>query len=304
MVYDCFPFFNELDLLELRLETLNEVVDRFVLVEGTKTFSGKDKELVFDQNRNRYAKFLDRIIYVKVDDYPPLKNSWTYENWQRNCIARGLVGCKDDDTILISDCGEIPNPDVVKRLIGKRGPYNLEQLVFSDYLDAFETDLPIWGFGTKLLSYHTFKHFFDHRFRVHYDDGCDREMNKGTTANKIRSYGHYWNVQRGGWHFSYMGGAASAISKIKAFSHQELNTPENTDLATVEKKIRDSVFGPNSKRKIAALNAAMPKYLVEHPERFAHMLVGGGTFDVDSAWPKLTWKDKLDQLWDIARHVI
>lgn len=304
MVYDCFPFFNELDLLELRLETMNEVADRFVLVEGTKTFSGKDKELIFDQNRSRYAKFLDRIIYVKVDDYPPLENSWTYENWQRNCIVRGLVGCKDDDTILISDCDEIPNPETVKKLIGKRGVYNLEQLVFVHYLDAFSANFPIWGFGTKQLSYHAFKHFFDHRFRVHYDDGCDREMNKGTTANKIRSYGHYWNVQRGGWHFSYMGGAAAEVAKIKAFSHQELNTPEHTDVEKTAKMIHDSIYGPNPTMKIAKLNEAMPKYLVEHPEKFAAMLIGGGSFEVDSAWPKLTWRNKLSQAWDVFRHII
>ena len=68
MIYDCFTFFNELDLLEIRLNTLNDVVDRFVIAEATRTYMGKRKELLFERNRERYAAFADKIIYVVVDD--------------------------------------------------------------------------------------------------------------------------------------------------------------------------------------------------------------------------------------------
>jgi beta-1,4-mannosyl-glycoprotein beta-1,4-N-acetylglucosaminyltransferase len=64
MIYDCFTFFNELDLLEIRLETLNDVVDKFVLVEATKTFRGENKVLYFKDNQERFAKFLKKIIYI------------------------------------------------------------------------------------------------------------------------------------------------------------------------------------------------------------------------------------------------
>lgn len=53
MIYDCFTFFNELNLLEIRLNILNDVVDKFVLVEATKTFSGKDKPLYYEQNKKK-----------------------------------------------------------------------------------------------------------------------------------------------------------------------------------------------------------------------------------------------------------
>ena len=118
MIYDCFTFFNELDILELRLNILYKYVDKFVIVEGNKTHTGKDKDFIFEQNKNRFEKFLDKIIYIKVEDFPSLENSqtsedgnkWLYENYQRDAIMRGLTECKDDDIIITSDCDEIINP--------------------------------------------------------------------------------------------------------------------------------------------------------------------------------------------------
>ena len=70
MIIDCFPFFNELDVLDIRLNILNEVVDKFVLVEASKTQSKIDKPFYFEQNKNRYSKFLDKIVHIKIEDYP------------------------------------------------------------------------------------------------------------------------------------------------------------------------------------------------------------------------------------------
>ena len=64
MIYDCFIFFDELDLLEIRLEEIYPVVDRFVLCEAPMTFSGKPKELVFQNNKERFAPYLDKIEHI------------------------------------------------------------------------------------------------------------------------------------------------------------------------------------------------------------------------------------------------
>ncbi|MFA6665763.1 MAG: beta-1,4-N-acetylgalactosaminyltransferase, partial [Armatimonadota bacterium] len=69
-VYDCFTFFNELELLELRLKLLNDVVDYFVLVESNKTFKNKDKEFVFEANKSMFEEYLAKIIYIRVEDMP------------------------------------------------------------------------------------------------------------------------------------------------------------------------------------------------------------------------------------------
>ena len=116
MVYDCFPFFNELDVLEIRLNVLDEVVDKFVIVEMSKTHTGIDKPFYFEQNKARFKKFLHKIIHIKVDDIPSTENldkvdsAWLLENYQRDQIMRGLKDAKDSDIVLISDCDEIPNP--------------------------------------------------------------------------------------------------------------------------------------------------------------------------------------------------
>ena len=118
MIYDCFTFFNELDLLEIRLNILNDVVDKFVLVEATKTFSGKDKPLYYEQNKKRFAKFQDKIIHVIVDDFPKPDDktqdvAFMMESYQRNAILWGLKSAKDNDVVIIADLDEIPNPETV-----------------------------------------------------------------------------------------------------------------------------------------------------------------------------------------------
>lgn len=113
-VYDCFTFFNELDLLEIRLNELDPVVDRFVLVEATVTQRGQPKSLFFRENRERFTKFLPKIEHVVVEDMPAgpqtKSNNWKRENFQRRAIMRGLASAQADDFVLISDLDEIPMP--------------------------------------------------------------------------------------------------------------------------------------------------------------------------------------------------
>ena len=68
-IYDCFTFFNELEILDLRLKELNNHVDYFVLVEATLTHTGKSKDLIFEKNKNKFSEYLDKIIHIKVDDF-------------------------------------------------------------------------------------------------------------------------------------------------------------------------------------------------------------------------------------------
>ena len=107
-IYDCFSYWDEDLLLELRLNILNNYVDYFVVVESDKTWQNNPKEFKF--KLDNFIKFKDKIIYVRVDDMPEGENPWVRENYQRNCITRGLHQAKDNDLIIISDADEIPNP--------------------------------------------------------------------------------------------------------------------------------------------------------------------------------------------------
>jgi len=139
MIYDCFTFFNELDLLELRLHILNDVVDKFVLVEATKTHSNIEKELYYQNNKKRFKKYSDKIIHIVVDKFPEYIDSWTFEKYQRDCIISGLKRCEPNDVIIISDADEIPNPEKIKKYAQTPGIKTFKQKMFYYFLNNNDT---------------------------------------------------------------------------------------------------------------------------------------------------------------------
>jgi beta-1,4-mannosyl-glycoprotein beta-1,4-N-acetylglucosaminyltransferase len=111
-IYDCFSYWDEDFLLDLRLKILNEYVDYFVIVEGNKTWQNNKKKLRF--NNNLFREFEKKIIYIPVTDLPDGDDPYLRENYQRNCISRGIEKAEDNDLILISDLDEIPNLERLK----------------------------------------------------------------------------------------------------------------------------------------------------------------------------------------------
>lgn len=116
MLVDAFMFYNELEILELRLECLDEYVDRFVLVESEVNHVGGPKDLFFEQNKSRYAKWIHKITHVIVtaDEAPKDPNPWAREKYQREAILRGLDGVPDEAIVMISDVDEIPDMTKVR----------------------------------------------------------------------------------------------------------------------------------------------------------------------------------------------
>ena len=124
-IFDCFMFYDEELLLDIRLHELDKYVDKFVISESTYTHSGKSKKLIFDMKK--YSKFKDKITHIIVDKEPEkisnvlesdssdqknskyIMNAVKRENYQRNSLSSGLIKANDDDFILISDLDEIPN---------------------------------------------------------------------------------------------------------------------------------------------------------------------------------------------------
>ena len=121
-IYDCFMYFDEDLVVELRLNILNKYVDKFVIVEATRDHSGKKKKLNF--NINKFSQFENKIRYLIVDDIPEevknYKKGWSpnfyRENFNRNAIARGLTDCSPHDLIIISDADEIPNLEILNKI--------------------------------------------------------------------------------------------------------------------------------------------------------------------------------------------
>ena len=99
-VYDCFTFFNELDLLEIRLNELDDVVDYFVLVESKRSFQNKPKECLYLDNKNRFKKFNHKIIRLEIPENLFNENSWHNEKLSWNYVINGLVAANSLDLIL------------------------------------------------------------------------------------------------------------------------------------------------------------------------------------------------------------
>ena len=124
-IYDCFQFFDEEMLLDLRLNVMNKYVDKFVITEATYMHSGKPKKLIFDINK--FSKFKDKIIYIVVDKPPPnlfkitdkddedtkgnklTLNGYKRDNFQRQMAKQALNNLEPEDWIIINDIDEIPN---------------------------------------------------------------------------------------------------------------------------------------------------------------------------------------------------
>jgi beta-1,4-mannosyl-glycoprotein beta-1,4-N-acetylglucosaminyltransferase len=204
-VYDCFLFCDELDTLEVRLATLDPVVDVFVLVESKQTFARKAKPLHYQKNAKRYAKWADKIRHVVVD-LPAEGNRWVAENVSRDAAMQGMTDATFDDYVLFGDVDEIPHPDnVAKRLLGKN-----VQNYFRYYYNLASTERQR---NTIAMSY-------------------GEIVQRGGMAAIRRDQWHLLNEWRGGWHFSTVG---DVVEHLKTRTHEEYDTPHFHEMAKANK---------------------------------------------------------------------
>ena len=275
MIYDCFPFFNELDLLEIRLNVLKDVVDKFVLVEAGETHTGKAKPCFFKENESRFLPFLDRIIYVHVERFPQGHDAWWNENYQRNEILRGLKNAKADDIILVSDLDEIPRPEIVEKYSKMGGVWKFNHESFGFYLNM--RDLRCRNMcGTKMLSYRDLITGFDEE-ETHYNEFLPKDLNNGTTVTKIRrrpfpkSKGGERLLRNAGWHFTCLGGAESLLYKMRAVApHHDFNPDDPT--LSVEKIESLLVKGQGPALKMncfgVSIDNSFPDYVRNNQDKY------------------------------------
>ena len=276
MVYDAFQFFNELDILLLRMHILNDVVDRFVISESTVTFSGDPKPLFYEENKERFREFAHKIIHVVVDDTPMDCDAFTRDHHQKCAVKRGLAGCQDDDIVIFSDVDEIPNPETLRALLPQVEPnriYMMAQRLFYGYLnleDVSGNNLSVTGefdgvekrqwLGTKVCRYSLLSRYTTEELR-----------NAAQKKIGVR-------VPNGGWHFSYVGGPGGQSAeeriryKIKSAAHQEYNNRRT--LFEVGSRLREKkdLFGRDAQLLTVPVNETYPRYLRDHLDEYRYML--------------------------------
>lgn len=294
-IYDAFLFFNELDLLEIRLNLLNDLVDYFVISECTISFSGKEKPLYFLENKNRFKKFEKKIIYQVIRDtptnfitlnkynnpvnedqrcvnkiytfldkatnFPKNELHWGRDFFQRECLHRALIRCENDDIVMFSDIDEIPNPEILKNVIlnfPSNNIYTLMQKEFWYYLNTYRQD---GWMGPRVAQYSTLKDISLNKIRA-FKKGARPEIDTV-------------DVQNGGWHFTSLGTPEQIIHKIEMWSHQEFNTDR------IKKNVKKNVeagkdifrrFGKKQLEVIDINEENYPKWIVANKEKYTQLI--------------------------------
>lgn len=286
-IFCCFPFFNEISLLRIKLEELYDTVDWFVISESNITHSGNPKPLYLKENEKLFEKYSDKIIYnyedmsnvsnnfVESDDNDYITNflikrvnastwfdktirSYFLDTWQKESVIRGLFSiAQDEDLVILGDLDEIPKASVIKEIAEDFDDdeiYHLEHRFCWYYTNIQKMD-EIW-YGNILTSFKRFKEI----------GFCDMRVNKK---------GNF--INDAGWHFSYQGGVSAIKTKIESFGEQSLNLPQVKD--KIEENIKnclinghDLFFRPAKFEVIPVDYETMPKYLVDHQEEFGHMI--------------------------------
>ena len=281
MIYDCFLFNNEFDTLDIRLNVLSPIVDKFVLVECQKTFRGKQKPLCFSDNKYLFRKYEDKIIHVIADSPPHMDfeekkkqgsignidwrqiKVWEIEFFQRDAIAKGLVECEPNDVILISDVDEIPRVEIIDGLDFSVAPFfTLKEKMCCYYLDTYFEEP--WH-GTTILKYKNL-------------------IRKGASTWR-RLYARGYKIENGGWHFGRLvGKKEDAIDKLRdaisSLSVYEFDTEQINNGAFLKKCLAELVVYQNyyssygTKMKTDDVSN-LPRYVQDNYDRFKDYFYDG-----------------------------
>ena len=264
-IYDCFQYFDEDHMVDLRLNILNQYVDYFVISESTKTHQGENKKINFDIKK--FAKFKDKIKFI-VADYSREINFKKHiggespiEQHQRNSLIRGIEDASSEDLIILSDSDEIPDLTKLNEINNDKKFIAFSQKMFMYKINLQNIDESNW-IGSKIT----------------------KKKNITTMQNlrnlKFKKY-PFWRIDKynlqtinGGWHFSFLQTSGQILNKIKSFSHGEFNI-NNVNQKIIEQKIlkNEDIFGRDITLKKTLLDSSYPSYILENKEKFSKWII-------------------------------
>ena len=293
-IYDCFMYFDEDLLLDIRLNTLNNYVKKFIITEATYTHNGSKKKLNFDLNK--FQKFKDKIIYLVVDNQPEnimklsdedskeekgeklILNGMARDYFQRENLSRGIKFAEDDDLIIISDLDEIPN---LKNLNSKEIKDNIvifEQKMFYYKLNLFYEDYN-W-MGSKATKK---KNFLSPQW-IRNIKGRKYSRWRIDTFFSKKKYSNLYFIKDGGWHFTCLRTAEELEKKLLNFAHhyeyeESGLTIENLKKLITEKRVmydhsvdqKEYKWSGKSILKKVEINQ-LPEYIFSNPKKFEKWL--------------------------------
>jgi beta-1,4-mannosyl-glycoprotein beta-1,4-N-acetylglucosaminyltransferase len=265
-IVDVFPFFNELDVLELRLRVLADVADLHYVVQAMETHAGHPKPLYFNPEDDRWRPWRDKLrnIVLPPMNVPALASRWMREHQPRLIIASLLWQEPDETLVLMSDVDEIPNPLLIEQYAG--------QVTHRRWV----------GFRAACYYYYL-------NLRVPRPHKCIALAR----ASRVRELGgqHFRDKAHrppigpidGGWHFSYLGGVDAIITKLSSFAHAEFDTDALKDPAYLRCCVAErrsffpsTVGGMQPEHHGIFTQVALRELPLEvflHPERYQHHLL-------------------------------
>ena len=268
-LFDCFMYNNEDLLLELRLNILEKIVHKFIIVESCYDHQGNKKKLNFDLKK--FKKFKKKISYIVLKNFPKNLSNWQRENYNRNYLAKGLSQAKNEDLIMISDLDEIPNIPNINIFNKKKFTVFNQKMIYYRF-NLQDVSNPNWQ-GTKV---------------------CKKKYLKSPQwlrSRKVKTY-PYWRIDKkiwniindgvewniindGGWHFSYIMNEKKIINKIKSFAHSELNNKKYLKSKLIKKKIlqKKDIFGRSIKLKKIKNENILPNYLINNKKNFKNFFI-------------------------------
>jgi len=295
-IYDCFQFFDEEMLLDLRLNIMDKYVDKFVITEATYTHNGKPKKLIFDINK--FSKFKNKIIYIIVDRQPPdlykiydrdydkkdtrgqklVLNGYKRDNYQRQMAHQALDNIESDDWILINDIDEIPN---LKNIDFKKINYKLvifKQQIFYYKFNLLYRSVP-W-FGTKACKKKNFispQWLRDVKYKTYPFWRLDIIFSK-------KKYNNILHINDGGWHFTNIKSAEDINKKLLNYTHHYEFEQSGLDIQSLKRKIEEKKilydhsvdqrkYKWGSDKILSKIQfSEMPDYLRENIEKYKQWL--------------------------------
>ena len=265
-IYDCFQYFNEDHMVDLRMNILDEYVDFFVISESTKTHQGDNKKLNFDIGK--FKKYKHKIIYT-IADFEKDKNFINHiggesiiEQHQRNNLLNGLKKANDSDLIIISDSDEIPDFTKINQIKPGTKYTAFSQKMFMYKLNLQNLNESNW-IGSKV---------------------CLKKnlpLPQKLRNLKFKKY-PFWRLDKrnlqiidGGWHFSFLQNPEDISKKIKSYSHGEFNTENNTDINNINQKIKNNIdiFDRGFKLKNIPIDESFPDYIVKNKDSLKNWII-------------------------------
>ena len=262
-------YFDEDLVLDIRLNTLNEIVDKFIIAEATRDHAGREKKLNF--KIENFSKFKDKIEYLIIDNLPinvkSNKKDW-HENhirdqFQRNSLAKGYEKFNANDLIMISDIDEIPDPKKIKEFNVKNKYACFLQKNFQSKINLLNITDNFWA-GTKI---------------------CQKKNLKSPQwLREIKTQKRpFWKILRdkepqlieyGGWHFSFLKNPESIKKKITSYSHQEFNKDIFTNTESIEKRIinKKDLFDRKIEYKVINIDETFPEYIFNNQEKLKNWI--------------------------------